>query len=157
MTSTSDSSTSFAVMTSEKIEDVQNEKSSYRQVESLLNVISELSENKQMQSLSSLHRTGQSHVARYIIENGDLMSICGNQKPLIKCPQWTKINANWGRLKELIDTRHVLLDRMIELNCISFSQKRHIDTACINVTSKVVCCRYCSVNQKTTTISLSSV
>jgi hypothetical protein len=120
----------LGVITRQQADEIGSELSCHsrsRSSEHLLNLIVEMSEEKQEQFLSALDNNQQSHISEYIRANGDLSNLNRERWPLPKCNEFKTIEKNWRELRELIDLKLGLMDELLAVGFLNERQMKSID------------------------------
>lgn len=116
------------ILTREQFDVLQRKSSSpSEQVYELLSHVFSTSFDGQEQFLLCLEESGQKHVSSYIREDGHCEQAKAREDwPLLHSPEYERIERNWGKLTDSIDTDNGLLDELLSVRGINRSQEERI-------------------------------
>lgn len=115
------------VLNYQQVEIIQHEKVPTRQVNKLLDYVTNFSKAKQKNFLLALYRTGQIHVNNFIMANGHRTPRARENWPLLADHKKGIICTKLPELTRTIDTENGLLDEMLSNECINEEHKQIVE------------------------------
>lgn len=115
------------VLSAKEVENIETQSAFEKRVMQLLDYVLDKPSEKHEQFLAALNANQQSHVVNYIQAIKDKHNRTKHKWPLWTTRTATKINRDMSQLKEIIDCRCGLLDKMLSEKCITLQQKLFIE------------------------------